>query len=72
VTLDVLPRDGPRSVESAALRLQEPRDGGRTRVGEAAVTIALLPPGEYILRAIVTIAGREAGRVGRPFRIAPR
>ncbi len=31
--------------------------------------IALLPPGDYVARAIVNVAGRKAGQVTRPFRI---
>lgn len=72
VTIEIMPREGARPVESAAVRLQDAKDAGHTRVGEAAVTIGLLPAGEYTLRAIVRVDGREAGRVVRPFRIAPR
>ena len=31
--------------------------------------IALLPPGEYVARAVVTVTGRKVGQVVRPFRV---
>jgi VWFA-related protein len=39
------------------------------RVAEAVVPIALLPAGEYVARAVVTVAGRKVGQVSRSFRI---
>jgi VWFA-related protein len=72
VMVEVVPRDGARAVDSAPVRFQDAKDAGHTRVGEATVTIGLLPPGEYDVRAIVAIGGREAGRVTRPFRIVAK
>jgi tetratricopeptide (TPR) repeat protein len=39
------------------------------RVAEGALPIGLLAPGDYVARAVVTIAGRPAGQVTRPFRV---
>jgi VWFA-related protein len=69
LTVELVPREGTRPVERSDVQFHESRDAGRTRVGEAALTIGLLPPGEYVLRAILSAAGREAGRVVRPVRI---
>jgi hypothetical protein len=33
------------------------------------VTIALLPPGNYVARAVINVFGRKAGQIVRPFRI---
>jgi hypothetical protein len=41
-------------------------------VGEAALPIALLSPGDYVVRAVINVFGRKAGQVVRPFRIVPR
>jgi VWFA-related protein len=37
---------------------------------QAAIPIGLLPPGEYVARAVIAADGREVGRVARPFRVA--
>jgi hypothetical protein len=39
------------------------------RVAEAVIPIALLPPGEYIARAVVSVGGQKLGQVSHPFRI---
>lgn len=40
------------------------------RTVQASLPIDVLPPGDYVARAIVALAGRKAGEVTRPFRIA--
>jgi tetratricopeptide (TPR) repeat protein len=47
----------------------DPKAPPTRRSVEGAVPIALLPPGEYVARAVVTVAGLKAGQVTRPFRI---
>ncbi len=44
-------------------------EGGDRRVGEGSVPVVLLPPGEYVARAVVSVEGRPVARVTRPFRI---
>jgi VWFA-related protein len=39
------------------------------RVVEGAVPIGLLPPGDYIARAIVNLDGKRVGQVVRPFKV---
>ncbi len=41
-----------------------------TRTVQASLPIDVLPPGEYVARAIVTAGGRKTGEVTRSFRIA--
>lgn len=55
---------------SAARLLSLPGDGPGKRTAEAVVPIALLPPGDYVARAVVNIGGKRAGAVVRPFSIA--
>jgi tetratricopeptide (TPR) repeat protein len=39
------------------------------RALQAAIPIGLLPPGEYVARAVIAADGTEVGRVARPFRV---
>ena len=39
------------------------------RAIESALPTALLPPGEYVLRAIITAGGKRVGQIARPFRV---
>lgn len=36
---------------------------------QAAIPIALLPPGDYVARAVIATGGKKVGRIARPFRI---
>jgi VWFA-related protein len=40
------------------------------RALQGAMPVGLLPPGDYVARAVVTAGGRKAGEVRRPFRVA--
>jgi VWFA-related protein len=71
VVVEVAQQDVGRTLETAPLTFQ-PQTDPRVRVGEASVTIALLPPGDYVVRAVVNVFGRKAGQVVRPFRIVAR
>jgi len=70
ITLEVAPNEAARALDEAPapFQKQDAAVPGR-RVAEGIVPIALLPPGEYVARAVVTVAGRKAGQVTRPFRI---
>lgn len=68
--LEVAENEMGRALDSAPARFQEGDGASSTRrVGEGTVTIALLPPGDYIARAVVSAGGRKIGQVSRPFRI---
>jgi VWFA-related protein len=69
VVMEVSTSEEGRTLDSGEARLL-PHDGapGR-RTAEAVVPIALLPPGDYIARAVISVDGRKAGQVSRPFRI---
>jgi hypothetical protein len=70
ITLEVAPNETARAIESAPARVQpDPKAPPTRRSVEGAVPIALLPPGEYVARAVVTMSGLKAGQVTRPFRI---
>ncbi|HET7699143.1 MAG TPA: VWA domain-containing protein [Vicinamibacterales bacterium] len=69
VVMEVAPNEGSRALDSTAARLQQTPEANR-RAAEAGVPIGLLPPGEYVARAVVSVGGRRVGQVVRPFRIA--
>lgn len=71
VTIELAQRpDSPRPVETAVVRFQDAVPG-EPRVGEATLTIALLPPGDYFLRTVLNVSGRKVGEFVRPLRIVP-
>jgi hypothetical protein len=45
--------------------------GGR-RPASAVIDVGVLPPGQYVARAVVTVPGEEAMTATRPFEVAPR
>lgn len=57
---------GPALANAAASIAQGPGEDGRTAYG--GFTIAALQPGDYVLRAIVTVDGKEAGRATQTLR----
>lgn len=61
--------EGPAMLRQPA-RVSDVGDGYR-RVAQAMVQTALLPPGEYLARATVALAGRPVGHLTRAFRVAP-
>ncbi len=67
VNMEIAPSaDAPALVTSAA-RVQSTDDDAR-RLAVAPLAIAALPPGDYLVRGIVSIDGRAAGRVYRTLR----
>jgi VWFA-related protein len=69
VVVEVAKESDGRMLDSGVVKFQANETTPGVRVGEATVTIALLPPGDYIARAVVNVFGRKAGQVVRPFRI---
>jgi VWFA-related protein len=69
VEIEVASTADARAIESGAARMvDQPATPGR-RAAEGVVPIALLPAGDYVARAVVTVAGQRVGQVSRPFRI---
>ena len=60
--------NGPALVTVPAQAI--PRVAGQ-RSFVASLKLGVLPPGEYIARAVVTLPGREAAHITRSFRLAP-
>ncbi len=69
VAFEVAASPEARPLETAAARFDEGSATPARRAAEAVVPIALLPTGDYIARAVVTVAGQRVGQVSRPFRI---
>jgi len=60
------------TLDSAEAVFPDTPGGGPVRVGQASVTIALLPPGDYVARAVISVFGRKTGQVVRPFTIVAK
>ena len=69
VDIEVASSADARPIESAAARMVDQPSASGIRAAEGVVPIALLPAGDYIARAVVTVAGQRVGQVSRPFRI---
>jgi hypothetical protein len=67
VDLEVAPAEGAAAIGRAEMRIEAPSVG--RRVAESHLPTDLLPPGEYIARAVVSAGGRTVARVTRPFRL---
>jgi len=67
VVIEVAQTETARALDSTPARFQ--LQGDRRRVAEAGVPIALLPPGDYVARAVVMVSGKKVGQVARPFRV---
>jgi VWFA-related protein len=61
--------NGP-AIVSEALDLVETKSPSR-RIGRAGVSLADLPPGQYVARAVVLVDGKPVGRILRDFTFAP-
>jgi len=69
VEFEVAASPEARPLETAAARFDEGSATPARRAAEAVVPIALLPTGDYVARAVVTVAGQRVGQVSRSFRI---
>lgn len=71
VVIEVSQSEAGRAIVSAPAPLQAAeRAEGRRRIAEAGLPIGLLPPGEYVARAVISVSGRKVGQVIRPFRVS--
>jgi VWFA-related protein len=71
VMFEVAQDEQARALDGAAGRVQPPTPDAppNRRALEGSVPVALLPPGNYVARAVISIDGRKAGQVSRPFRV---
>jgi tetratricopeptide (TPR) repeat protein len=59
-----------RALDGAAGRVQPATaEAPNRRALEGSIPLALLPPGDYVIRAVVSTDGRKVGQVTRPFRV---
>lgn len=69
VRLEIAGSTDDRALTTAVARVVPQGDERRIAIG--ALPIASLPPGEYVVRAIVSVDGRPVGRVTRTLRKSP-
>ena len=72
VAIEVLPAGGTHVVERGTASLQPVQEGQPVRAVSGSVSMALLTPGAYIARAVITVDGRTAGQMTRPFRLTKK
>jgi VWFA-related protein len=70
VAIEVVPAGGTHVVKRAAATLQPVQDGQPVRAVSGSVPIALLTPGAYVARAVVSVDGKTVGQMTRPFRVS--
>lgn len=70
VTLEVADQESGPVLASAPAALGS-TGSPQGRVVRAIVPLGALPPGRYVARAIITMAGRNVGTLARPFHIPP-
>jgi VWFA-related protein len=70
VKFEVAAKDEGAPLDSIDGRLVASLATGDRRVVEGAVPIGLLPPGDYVARAIINLDGKQVGQVSRPFKVA--
>ena len=70
VALEIASSAQGRALQSVQAQVeQQTQPSESRRIAEAVVPIALLPPGDYVARAVVTVAGQRVGQVARSFHI---
>ncbi len=68
VMFEVAKDEQARALDGAAGRVQPATaDSPNRRTLEGSIPLALLPPGDYVARAVVSTDGRKVGQVTRPF-----
>ena len=70
VTIEVASDPLSTALDSAQAYLQPASGNPNRRTAEAVVPIALLPPGDYVARALIRVGGQTTGQVNRPFRVS--
>ena len=69
VTLEVASSPDGTALDAAPARLMRIADVPNRRSAEGVVPIALLPPGEYVARAVIRVGDDPVGLVHRPFHV---
>jgi len=70
VMFEVAKDEQARALDGAAGRVRPASaDSPHRRTLEGSIPLALLPPGDYLARAVVSTDGRKVGQVTRPFRV---
>jgi VWFA-related protein len=70
VFFEVAQNEGARALDGAAGKVQPASaESPIKRAIEGSVPTALLPQGEYVIRAVVSVDGQRLGHVARPFRV---
>jgi VWFA-related protein len=70
VVFEIAQSEQGRALDGASGKMLPPAaDLPNRRVVEGSVPLALLPPGDYIARAIVSVDGRKVGQLTRPLRV---
>jgi hypothetical protein len=70
VTIDVMPEGGSTVVATTPAALQPTGPDARVRAVAGSLRLSLLPPGNYVARAVVLVDGKRIGDMTRSFRIA--
>ena len=65
--LEIASSEDGRAIEGTAMTFAQSRQGKRAAQGF--VPLALLSPGRYVARAVLSVGGRVVGRVTRPFQV---
>jgi hypothetical protein len=69
VAIEIVPAGGTQVVERGTATLQAVQEDQPVRAVSGSVSTALLTPGSYVARAVVSVDGRAVGQMSRPFRI---
>jgi VWFA-related protein len=69
VTIEIIPDGGSTPVEIVPASMQPTGNDPRNRAAAGSIPIGLLPKGNYLARAVVTLDGRRVGQMTRPFRV---
>jgi VWFA-related protein len=72
VTLEIVQPDTSAVLERIPVALATTKETVRCRIGAAKVSIAKLPPGNYLARAVIAVGLDAVGEVRRPFRVVAR
>jgi VWFA-related protein len=67
VAIEIAPAGGTHVVERGTATLQPVQEGQPVRAVSGSVTIALLTPGAYVAKAVVSVDGKTVGQMTRPF-----
>jgi VWFA-related protein len=70
VAFEVAESEAGPTLLSLPARLARPSEGAFV-AGQARIPTNVLPPGDYVARAIVSLAGRPAGQLSQPFHALP-